>query len=187
VHFQRAGQQGSYQVLEADALPLYSGDRIQIHAKLPEPMAAYLVAMSSAGEPSIVYDSAAEGGGLVREVHLPPKPDQWLPLEPPGGTETLVLLARKTPLERPQELLDQLRASGRPPAFDELALLVADETGPRIKKASEAVVRLRGLGKTPVSADKGFLQALLDAAPGRWPVVRAISFPHRSPPTSPKK
>ncbi len=176
VHFQRADQKGSFQFLSANHLPLKSGDRIQLHARFPECMAAYVASLSSDGSIQILYPGVDVTAPLVEEIHIPTDQDRWLPLEPPGGTETLVLVASFEPLADRDQLRRELRAFGPAPKLSTTGLLLADSSGVRFVPTHNQ----RPLGTQPTRVEKGFISNLLARASERWPVVRVVSFPHQS-------
>lgn len=179
IHLQRAGETGAYHVLgakhllQSGLLPLRSGDRIQVHAELSQPMAAYLVAVSSSGQMRLLYPPDPRRAPAVRTVAIPPGRNQWLPLVPPGGTETVLLLARREPLDRPEDLLARLRSYGAPPELDGAGLLVVDEDGIRIIQET-----YRLIGGEPVTVEKGLLPSLVERMRKDWPVIRAVGFAH---------
>jgi len=88
------------------ALPLRAGDQVRVEARLTRLAYAYIVWIDSQGKVSPVYpwkpgywterpreESPAERIGVPEAV------DQWWPMQPgPSGTETVLLLARETPL-----------------------------------------------------------------------------------------
>ena len=173
IHFQQAAQRGAFQILTPHALPLHAGDRVQIHARLAEPLYVYLVAVSSVGEATLLYPSQGDQERPATEVHLPTDRDEWFPLTPPPGTETILLLARRTPIADRAALTTRLRDLGPPPSIDGDGLLVVDHRGPRLLQARAE----RPIDARPVKAEKGFLDTLLERAPDGWVLVRAISFP----------
>lgn len=180
VHFQRHDQQGSYQLLTADLLPLYTGDRVQIHAKLYRPMHAVVAAITADGELAMLFPADHAGHGPVTEVHIPPGNDQWLPLAPPAGTETLILI---TSVSRPVDLTaleSELAGFGQPPVLDERALLLADADGPRLLLPGGGS---RALGDHVVQSEKGFVDRLLEHAAEKWDHVQVLAFSHESSPT----
>jgi hypothetical protein len=109
----------------------------------------------------------------------PVKGPQWIPLEGPAGTETVVLLARVAPLDRP------------------LGDLLAGTLGPRLAstglppdpvRAYEFTCRqeecpgdVRGPGKPePASTYPALVQLLLrDSLGPHFTLVRALSFANR--------
>ena len=178
VHFQRAEQKGSHQMLTPDLLPLRTGDKLQIHAKLSEAMVAYLVAVGPDGRISVLYPSEDEKPQLARKIDIPTGRNQWLPLTDPTGTETILLLARREPLKKLTELKKELASFGPPPKVKGLGLLVADEKGVQLIHHDAATHR--SISEEVVEEEKGMLAGLLETVPRKWTIVRAISFPHAS-------
>lgn len=183
IHCQRTGQQGAYQVLTADLLPLRSGERIQLHAKLSQPLWLYVVSIGSQGEMTLVYPPKGQSPGPVSQLSIPPGRDEWIPLTPPGGTETLLLLGRREKLDPSADLPAALAALGPPPSFDGVGLLVLnDQAGPTFTENKLAT--LRGFGEKTVTVKKGMLSVLANQVPAEWDVVRAVSFTHLDLPGS---
>jgi len=89
------------------ALPLRAADQVRIEAQLNRPAYVYLVWIDSEGSVSPVYPwtpgrwSERPSGELpARHLALPEKADEGWPMQPGApGMETLLLLARQSPLE----------------------------------------------------------------------------------------
>ena len=177
IHFQRKGDVGLYRILTADDLPLRSGDRIQIHASFGEPLWAYVIAVSSAGGARVVYPKGRMDHGPVSEVHVPADRDEWFEISPPGGTETILLLARRQPLADSKAFSEKLLALGPAPSIDGAGLYVASQAGARLLPGG----LVRQLGEKPVTVEKGFLDLLYKGVPEQWEVVRVLAFPQESP------
>jgi len=179
IHCQRKDQSGSYLPLTADILPLYSGDRVQIHAKLPHAMYAVVVAITTAGEVVVLYPNEGDAAAKpVMKIDIPTGSNQWLPLEPPGGTETLVLLASEKPFGDMKQLRQDLAALGVTTQLDETSLLVGNDHGARLLMPGGTA---RDLGKRAVQSDKGFVDRLIDHARSHMQTIRVLAFPHREP------
>ena len=178
IHFQRAGQEGSYQILTADLLPLKTGDRIQIHATFAEPLSACLLAVDPGGNVSILHPSDGGPVSPTKQITIPKGRDQWLPLTGPGGIETIVLLARREAIDDPQKFKDHVQSLGPAPSMNGVGMLITDKTGVRFI-ANKAETH-RALGDKPVTVEKGFLAALSEAYTDEWDIIRAICFPHTS-------
>jgi hypothetical protein len=93
------------------ALPLRPGDRIRIDADLNRPGFVYLLWIDATGGVSPVYPwrngdwtQRPEEEIQVDRLSLPETGDEGWPVRPPLGTETVVLLARDTPLPRDMDL-----------------------------------------------------------------------------------
>ncbi len=174
IHFQRARQTGVYQVLTADAVPLHSGDRIQIHAEFDRMLVPYLVGVDSEGQVRVLHPDQGAKAKPVRKLQFPPGRDEWLELTPPGGTETIILLASERPVGDVSQLQDQLLSYGRPPVLSGDGLLVVNDKGARFIPGPKE----RGLGEKTVTVEKGMLARLLEGVPGQWAAVRALAFTH---------
>jgi predicted Ser/Thr protein kinase len=90
---------------EPGALPLLAGERVHIEARLNRPAHAYLLWLDGQGHASLLYprDDGKFGsgppGGPARETfHSPAALDEGHRMTGPGGLETVLLLARRTPL-----------------------------------------------------------------------------------------
>jgi hypothetical protein len=89
------------------ALPLRAADQVRIEAQLNRPAYVYLLWIDSEGKVSPVYPwtpgrwgERPSGELPARHLALPEKPDEGWPMQPGApGMETLLLLARETPLE----------------------------------------------------------------------------------------
>lgn len=175
VHFMRRDQAGSSQVLvSADALPLLTGDRIRIRARLSEPLVSYVVFINSGGEVTLLYPSTPEESKPVTEINLPRDRSNWYELEAPIGTETILLLARRKGVARTDDLVAQLKALGPAPSLDGIGLLEISEKGSQLHARSGT----RALSERLVKVEPGLLDLLLECVPKEWAAIRGVSFPH---------
>ncbi|MCK4284083.1 MAG: protein kinase, partial [Candidatus Brocadiae bacterium] len=194
IHYQRKGQGTSYEILTADDLPLRDGDRVQIHVELSEPLYAYVILAGAKGA-KLVYPPAGEEQVPVMKVQIPfppagdepvhvpsDKDEWWYELEPPYGTETILLVARRERLEdaEAEAFADGLLSLGPAPAIEGARLLVVDGTGSRIHEGTSLADpgRSRALSAKPVESPKGFLAKLVKGVPKQFTVVRALAFPY---------
>ena len=177
VLFQRDDRPGSSFRLDKGNVPLRTGDRVRVHAMLNEPLFAYLLSLSSTGDASVLFPPKGAGQTPVRQIQLPPAEDEWYPLTPPPRTETLVLLARREPVEDPSVLKRLLLSHGPPPDVPPDALLVASNSGTRLVIEYE---RSR-FGTETVKGSQGFLDVLTQGELTDWVIVRAVAFPVKRP------
>lgn len=178
VHFQRPGEGDAYHVLTERSRALKTGDRIQIHARLSRPLFAYVVSVDTRGAVHVLYPPDTKDVQPTTSVDLPPQGDVWFELEAPGGTETVLLLARAEPLGDLDELRTGLKGLGPPPKLAKAGLILADEEGVRvIERRTDPT---RGISTHTVKATKGMLTSLVDAVPRRWALVRGVAFLHGS-------
>ena len=176
IHVQRADQKGAYQLLTPDLLPLRTGDKIQIHATLSRPLVAYLVALGPRGEVTVLCPDVEGHAARTRTIAVPSGRDQWLPLRPPGGTETILLLARQEPVGSLAALKERLASLGRPPSVQDAAMMVVGLQGVVLMRYDGALHR--NIDTQVVEENKGMLASLLETVPREWVLVRAVCFPH---------
>jgi hypothetical protein len=129
--------------------------------------------------------SLAVASSLLVPADDPVQGPQWLPLEGPAGTETVVLLARTVPLDRPQESqLPQMGGALETRLREAAQKMPSDPARAHefTYRQEEIVNRTRGPGKpVPVSDDPlALLQLLLrDHLGPYFTLVRALSFANR--------
>lgn len=171
VHFQRADERGVYHRLDGERLPLRTGDRVQFHVDLNEPMFVYLLALQSDGSAEPLY-GASPDASPERHVSIPPGQDEWLPLSDPAGAVTVVLLAGK---ERMQAagLAGELASLAPPPKLDPASLYVLHDG------RTESIGRHeRNIATTAVvRSTKGLLDKVHDRFGERFELVYAVVFP----------
>ncbi len=182
IHCQREDQEGSHYTLNPDTLspdklPLRDGDRVQIHVELSEPLFAYLIS-AGAEKAEVLYPPAGEEQVPVTEIHIPSDQNEWLPLIPPSGTETILLVACREPLDA-EAFANGLLSLGLAPTIEGARLLVVNEAGSDIVGSSFAGSGTsRALSKKAVESQKGFLAELVKGVPEQYTVVRALAFSH---------
>ncbi len=176
IHFQRANQSGSYQVLTADLLPLVSGDRIQVQVRFSQPLCPYLLGASTDGQLAVLYPPEDQVPGAVRELSVPADRDEWLPLTGPGGTQTILLLACRQAGRTASQVRQELEQLGSAPAIDGVGMLLAEGKGVRL--IANPAATHRAIGSKAVRAEKGLLAGLMERVPRDWAMVRALSFTH---------
>ena len=136
-------------------------------------MFAYLIAASTSGGAQLLYPNEGTTSSPATAINVPDGEDEWLPLSPPAGTETIVLLARPNPLPDAERFVGDLLSLGPAPELDGIGLWAVDEAGPRLYPSRPE----RPLGAKPVTVQKDFLEKLLKSVPDEWTLVRALSFP----------
>ncbi len=117
--------------------PLHAGDQIRIRAQLETPAFIYLLWIDAQGTAVPVYpwtpgdwDSLPEDQQPLREVALPADQLHGWPMEPgPSGMETLLLLARSSPLPSSLDLQQQLGELRSQPLTSRNAVLRMDTSG----------------------------------------------------------
>ncbi|MBM4090316.1 MAG: DUF4384 domain-containing protein [Planctomycetes bacterium] len=175
---------------EQDALPVRAGDQVRVEAQLLRPAYVYLLWLDTQNTLLPVYPWQA-GDWNARpperpQIHLA-LPDNkngvWLMRTPHAGMETLVLLARHTPLPHDVRLRDLVATAdlptlearphaswfqeGRPPQTD---------AAPARKKRDPVLARTVNIHDPLLTAQ----QRLADALRPHFDLVYAVSFPVRN-------
>jgi predicted Ser/Thr protein kinase len=86
-------------------LPLLAGEHVRLEARMNHPAYVYLLWLDGQGKVSLLYPrddgkfgSRPSGGSARETVQSPEALDEWHPMTGPSGLETILLLARRTPL-----------------------------------------------------------------------------------------
>lgn len=115
------------------ALPLIAGDEIRVEASVNRPSYLYVVWISPDGRASAVYPWSPGDWGRrpdreepVSSVSLPEGLNTGWPMQGPAGMETLVLLARATPLPAEIRLRELLSGFPRQEIQDPRAIVWLD-------------------------------------------------------------
>jgi hypothetical protein len=115
-------------------------------------------------------------------LSLPEKPGDIWPIKPgPAGMETLVLLARETPLPREVDLAKALGDLGAQPLLDEMDVAWF-ENGELLRDEPERAPNLKEarLGSSPLLHTQGVLHERLKGL--GFTYTRAITFANRGGP-----
>ena len=174
---------------DAGALPLRIGDQMRVEATANRPSFLYLVWIGADGVAHPVYPW--RGGDWadrptekpVSRLSLPDDPTQGWPMDGPSGVETLLLLARHTPLPGDVDLPTLLDGLPHFSSDDPHSLIRLGEDPPR--RANDRAPRL----SSPETIDDASLaaQQFLEERLGkRFDSVKAIGFqvtdPAKQPP-----
>jgi hypothetical protein len=177
------GKQG-WKVDEPRALPVLTGERVHLEARLSRPAYAYLLWLDGQGQVASPYPWSdrsfrsrppSEAASLA--LHSPVELDRGWPIDGPPGLETALLLVRSTRL---------------PPEFD-LASLIGRLPGSPFRDPQEVAVRgfdpgqpvraidrrmHRGLADVAERIDDPLLQVMEKLRP-HFEVIRAVRFAYR--------
>jgi predicted Ser/Thr protein kinase len=168
------------------ALPLLPGEQVHLEAHLNQPAHIYLMWVDGHGHAALLYPrsddkyGAEPSGDLVREtVHSPAALDKGHRMEGPGGLETVLLLARRTPLPAGTDLMALIGESPPSPLRDvlEVARGGFDEGQP-----IEALPmgQHRGIGAEAGKIDEPLLHLMERLRKeGRFDVIRPVRFAYR--------
>jgi serine/threonine protein kinase len=173
---------------EPGALPLKTNDQIRVAAQLNRPAYVYLVWIGTNGEALPVYPWPS-GDWTQRparqsptdHIRLPEQADIGWPLEGGPGMETLLLLARETPL--PDDIdLAQLLAALPPQTMQHARSLVEFQNGAVInqiqrKDRSPQFFNAQQIDD-PVLQTQQLIQQELTP---HFPLIRAVSFANQGP------
>jgi hypothetical protein len=171
---------------DGDALPLRGGDQVRVEAAVNRPVYLYIVWIDSEGLAQPLYpwvpgdwSRFAVVERRASHVSLPERADKAWPIKPgPPGMETVVLLARESPLPLEFDLGDRLTGLPRSAPqdsrtlvwFDDWALVEREQSRERGPSFFEVDV------KDPVVRTQALLKERL--AP-HFAMMRAVSFANR--------
>jgi hypothetical protein len=173
-------------VTDRDALPLRRGDQVRIEATVNRPAYLYIVWIDTEGLAQPIYpwlpgdwDRFAAVERPAARVSLPERADKAWPIKPgQPGMETLVLLARESPLPPGFDLRDRLTSLPRSAPQDPRALVWFDDWTPVQGERS----RERGPSFFEVDVKDPVLQTLAllkERLAPHFPMMRAVSFANR--------
>ena len=130
IHFQRAEDDSTWDILRSDAVPLREGDKIQIHVEMTHPTYVYLYWFDAEGRPTRLWPKSLQQQQMVRELWdhpLAEDPDKqkWHVIGGPVGMESVVVATSETPLaesdlreiEQTKLRIAWLNESGKPVVF----------------------------------------------------------------------
>jgi serine/threonine protein kinase len=167
-------------------LPLLAGELVHLEANLNQPAYVYLLWLDGRGKVSLLFPRAdgkfgsRPSDGKAREtVHSPEALDDWLPMEGPGGLETVLLLARRTPLPPGTDLAAMIGPQRASPPGSELAL---STRGLNEGQPIELLVadQVRGIGENAEKLDDPLLKLMERLrAEGHFDVIKSARFPYR--------
>jgi hypothetical protein len=156
----------------ADALPLRTGDNLQIRFEVPRGLEASLFWLDTEGKLHDLPCVEVQTPGPNR-ILAHPRPDFSVPLEGPPGTELIVACARSKESPRREEV-SPLRLPGGPwPPLPPGTILRIDREGPRLHGQ-------RGPGAPKASADSALRRAeeLWQELAKTFEWAAALGFPH---------
>ncbi len=176
----KLGKRG-LKVEEAGALPARNGEAFHVEARLSRPAHVYLVWLRGGGGIEPLYPwTGDELTGSPPEaspepvVHSPPELDRGWKMDGPSGLETVLLLARATPLRGEVPLADVLAKVGPAPLRDHWEVAVR---GWDRDRALEPIDLFRPRGKQTQQIDDPLLR-LMERLRGHFEVIRAVRFAH---------
>ncbi len=146
----------------------------------------YLMWLDSQGRVSLLYPrddgkfgSQPSGGSARETVHSPEALDYGLPMEGPGGLETVLLLARRTPLPPGTDLAGLVGPMPPSPLRPELVFATRGlDEGQPIESLRAGLVR--GIGEEADKLDDPLLQLMERMrTQGQFDVIQTARFAYR--------
>jgi hypothetical protein len=180
-----AGKEG-VKVPEPGSLPVRKGELVHIRARLNRNAHVYLVWVDEKGlvDPLYPWDrddpKALEEPAPIllprREVHSPPEMNKGWPAEGEDGLETVLLLARDTPLPKEVNLGKLLGRIGPSPLRDRGEYAVRGfNRGEPVRVIADVA---RGAAKKAKEIDDPLLQ-MMERVRNHFEVIRAVRFAYQ--------
>jgi serine/threonine protein kinase len=166
------------------SMPVRRGEMIHIEAKVNQPAYVYLLWLDGQGKITPLYPWIEQDFSklpaempVVSELHDPPELDKGWPVEGPSGLETILMLARRTPLPAGIDLTAETGTLPPAPLRDPLEVAVrgfdADQPVEAIDQGTN-----RGPGKEAKQIDEPLLQ-LLEKLRRQFECTRAVRFAYQ--------
>jgi eukaryotic-like serine/threonine-protein kinase len=168
---------------DPSGLPLLAGEHVHLEARLNQPAYMYLLWLDGQGQVSLLYPrndgkfGSQPSDGSARDiVHSPAALDEWHPMKGPGGLETVLLLARRTPLPPGRDLAGLVGPLPPSPLRPDLVFAAGglDEGQPNESLRVEPV---RGIGENADRLDDPLLRLMERMrTQGQFDVIKAARF-----------
>jgi serine/threonine protein kinase len=180
------GEKGKHgwSVEDPRTLPVLCGERVRVETRLNQKAFVYLLWLDSQGEVASLYPWHDRHFGMRPEkeaeretVVSPLAVDEGWPIQGPGGLETALLLARRTPLPATTDLAALIGRLPPSPLHDpqELAVLGVD-SGQPILMAQQGVHR--GIAEVATKIDEPILR-LLERLKPHFEMIRLARFAYQ--------
>jgi predicted Ser/Thr protein kinase len=180
------GRKRGLKIENPGALPLFPAEEVHLEAHLNQPTHVYLIWIDGQGHADLLYPrsddkyGAEPSGDLAREtVHSPAALDEGHRMTGPGGLETVLLLARRTPLPAGTDLVALVGQFPPSPLRDvlEVARGGFDEGAPIEPLLSG---QHRGIGAKADKIDEPLLHLMERLRKeGQFDVIRPVRFAYR--------
>jgi hypothetical protein len=173
------GGKRGLRVDERGALPVRTGEYVHVEVWVNQPAYLYLLWLDSQGHVDPLYPwerdfkKLGEAVTAREHLHFPSKANGWQDLNGPSGLETVILLARRTPLPATTDLAALIGSLPPAPLHDprEVALLVG-VPGSAVRTVNS---RNRGLGYEEKEFDEPLLQ-LWERLRPHFELFQAVRF-----------
>lgn len=184
----KAAAKKSFSVGAAGALPVRAEDRFDVDARYNQPAHTYLFWFDASGKVNPLYPwnidalevvdiSSVPSSRSAGVVFSPMTIGKGWPIGPGSGLETVLLLARRTPLEPTVPLAKIVTSLPAPPLRDpgEFALFSLDA-------GSQDIARQDSADRGSAAAERDApLEALLRQLAPHFESIRAVRFAHQGP------
>jgi serine/threonine-protein kinase len=183
-----SGARGKHglRVQDLGALPVRTGEQVHLEARLTEPAYVYLLWVDGKGEVDALYPwgrdqdwkSPPPPAGPKQVVHSPAEVQEGWPIEGSGGLETVLLLARRTPLPadvKLAEVLGRIPPAPLGPDLGEVVMRGFDREQPSVSEDMH-----RRPGKQKQDIDDALLHLMGRLRP-HFETIRAVQFAHQGP------
>lgn len=184
------GPKQGIRVQDANALPAKAGERVQIRAKLNTPAYVYLVLIDSQGQAVPLAPWNPTNKLAVKhflplpanlqpttEISSPPNTAMGWPLNHKDGLETILLLARRTPLDIDLGPLLANMPAVRLRNPEEVLERGSDTDGPMLNLLDQHRTH-RGFDDDAAQIDEPLLELLQRLRP-HFDLIRAVRFAHQ--------
>jgi hypothetical protein len=171
---------------DSSVLPILAGEHVHLEARMNQPAYAYLLWLDEQGQVSLLYPrddgkfGSRPSGGLARDiVHSLEALDEWLPMKGPSGLETILVLARRTPLPPGMDVAGLVGRLPPSPLRAELVFTTRSlDEGQPIELLPEEPVR--GIGENADKLDHPLLQLMERMrTQGQFDVIKTARFAYR--------
>jgi tRNA A-37 threonylcarbamoyl transferase component Bud32 len=180
------GAKRGLKIEELGALPLLPGERVQIEARLNQPAHVFLLWVNSRGEVIQLwprddgkFGSRPSDGSPRETVHSPEALDEGHKMGGPGGLETVLLLARRTPLPPGRDVTTLIGTLPASPLRDEREFAVRGFDEGRPTEALRVGLH-RGIDAMANTIDDPLLRMMERLrAKCQFDLIKAVRFAYR--------
>jgi hypothetical protein len=161
----------------SEAVPLVTGDQLQIIGQLARPAYAWLLWIDQAGQVQVIAHS---GKNNVREITYPTASDSWIELTGGPGAEMALLVVSDSDPELPAQLSQRMRAELPIPSFDARQAIWIDQRGITITTPGGETIRSLGPITNQKLQDPQYrVDRVRQILASEMSGFHGVAFPHR--------